>query len=102
MYGGVRSYGPTLTINVIEYITIASTGSGTNFGDVRDDGAHAHGTSNSIRGVFAGGVNPYRNSIDFITITTLGDGVEWGDLPIETGSYAYAAGLSDSHGGISS
>ena len=102
MYGGVRSYGPTLTINVIEYITIASTGSGTNFGDVRDDGAHAHGTSNSIRGVFAGGVNPYRNSIDFITITTLGDGVEWGDLPIASGSYAYAAGLSDSHGGISS
>ena len=102
IYGGVRSYGPTLTINVIEYITIASTGSGTNFGDVRDDGAHAHGTSNSIRGVFAGGVNPYRNSIDFITITTLGDGVEWGDLPIASGSYAYAAGLSDSHGGISS
>ena len=68
---------------------------------MRDDGAHAHGTSNGIRGVFAGGVNPYRNSIDYITIATTGNGVDWGDLPDPNGSYAYAAGLSDSHGGIS-
>ena len=101
IYGGVTSYGPTVRTNIIEYITIASTGNGTDFGDVRDDGEHAHGTSNSIRGVFAGGVNPYRNSIDFITITTTGNGVDWGDLPDSSGSYAYAAGLSDSHGGIS-
>ena len=101
MYGGVTSYGPTVTTNIIEYVTTSSTGSGTDFGDVRDDGEHAHGTSNSIRGVFAGGVNPYRNSIDFITIATTGNGVDWGDLPIASGSYAYAAGLSDSHGGIS-
>ena len=101
MYGGVTSYGPTVRTNIIEYVTTSSTGSGTDFGDVRDDGEHAHGTSNSIRGVFAGGVNPYRNSIDFITISTTGNGVDWGDLPIASGSYAYAAGLSDSHGGIS-
>ena len=101
IYGGDTSYGPTVLTNIIEYVTIASTGNGTDFGDVRDDGAHAHGTSNGIRGVFAGGVNPYRNSIDFITITTTGNGVDWGDLPIASGSYAYAAGLSDSHGGIS-
>ena len=101
IYGGNTSYGPTVLTNIIEYVTIASTGNGTDFGDVRDDGAHAHGTSNSIRGVFAGGTNPYRNSIDFITITTTGNGVDWGDLPDPNGSYAYAAGLSDSHGGIS-
>ena len=47
---------------------------------MRDDGAHAHGTSNSIRGVFAGGVDPYRNSIDFITISTTGDATDFGDL----------------------
>ena len=101
IYGGVTSYGPTVTTNIIEYVTIASTGNGTDFGDVRDDGAHAHGTSNSIRGVFAGGVDPYRNSIDFVTISTTGNGVDWGDLPIVSGSHAYAAGLSDSHGGLS-
>ena len=101
IYGGDTSYGPTVLTNIIEYVTIASTGNGTDFGDVRDDGSHAHGTSNSIRGVFAGGTNPYRNSIDFITISTIGNGVDWGDLPIASGSYAYAAGLSDSHGGIS-
>ena len=81
--------------------TTSSTGSGTDFGDVRDDGEHVHGTSNSIRGVFAGGVEPYRNSIDFITISTTGNGQEWGDLPISSGSYGYAAGLSDSHVGLS-
>ena len=101
IYGGDTSYGPTVLTNIIEYVTIASTGNGTDFGDVRDDGSHAHGTSNSIRGVFAGGTSPYRNSIDFITITTTGNGVDWGDLPIASGSYAYAAGLSDSHGGLS-
>ena len=101
VYGGVTSYGPTVTTDIIEYLTIASTGNGTDFGDVRDDGAHAHGTSNGIRGVFAGGVNPYRNSIDYITIATTGNGLDWGDLPIASGSYAYAAGLSDSHGGLS-
>ena len=101
IYGGVTSYGPTVTTDIIEYLTIASTGNGTDFGDVRDDGAHAHGTSNGIRGVFAGGVNPYRNSIDYITIATTGNGLDWGDLPIASGSYAYAAGLSDSHGGLS-
>ena len=100
MYGGNTSYGPTVVTNIIEYVTTSSTGSGTDFGDVRDDGAHAHGTSNSIRGVFAGGTNPYRNSIDFITIATTGNGQDWGDLPDPNGSYAYAAGLSDSHGGI--
>ena len=101
IYGGDTSYGPTVLTNIIEYVTIASTGNGTDFGDVRDDGAHAHGTSNGIRGVFAGGVNPYRNSIDYITIATTGNGLDWGDLPIASGSYAYAAGLSDSHGGLS-
>ena len=101
IYGGDTSYGPTVLTNIIEYVTIASTGNGPDFGDVRDDGSHAHGTSNSIRGVFAGGTSPYRNSIDFITITTTGNGVDWGDLPIASGSYAYAAGLSDSHGGLS-
>ena len=101
IYGGVTSYGPSVTTNIIEYVTIASTGNGTDFGDVRDDGAHAHGTSNGIRGVFAGGVDPYRNSIDFVTISTTGNGVDWGDLPDPNGSYAYAAGLSDSHGGLS-
>ena len=101
MYGGVTSYGPTVTTNIIEYVTTSSTGSGTDFGDVRDDGEHAHGTSNSIRGVFAGGVNPYRNSVDYITIASTGNGLDWGDLPIASGSYGYAAGLSDSHGGIS-
>jgi len=101
MYGGNTSYGPTVVTNIIEYVTTSSTGSGTDFGDVRDDGAHAHGTSNSIRGVFAGGTNPYRNSIDFITIATTGNGQDWGDLPDPNGSYAYAAALSDSHGGLS-
>ena len=34
-------------------------------------------------------------------ISPTGNGVDWGDLPIASGSYGYAAGLSDSHCGIS-
>ena len=52
------------------------------------------------RGIVGGG-NGASDVIQYNTIATTGNGVDWGDLPDPNGSYAYAAGLSDSHGGIS-
>ena len=56
------------------------------------------------RGVFIGGWESGNNTVsydmDYFTIATTGNGQDWGDLPDPNGSYAYAAGLSDSHGGI--
>ena len=68
--------------NVIEYITIASTGNGTDFGDdtiARHGGAAA---SNSTRGVIAGGAigGTGTNVISYITISSTGNATDFGDL----------------------
>ena len=41
--------------NVIEYFTFASTGNGTDFGDMATATSTGAGLSNSTRGIFAGG-----------------------------------------------
>ena len=56
------------------------------------------GTSNSIRGVFAGNQPTYSNAIEFITIASTGNASDFGDL-IQGRSQAWSC--SDSHGGIS-
>ena len=86
--------------NVIEYITIASTGDAIDFGDLtvkRYDGGAA---STEIRGVFYGGnSNSGSNvdTIDYVTIATLGNAADFGDAVAAGGRND---GLSDSHGGL--
>ena len=46
---------PLITTNVIQYITIASLGNATDFGDLTQDRERFTGTSNAIRGIFGGG-----------------------------------------------
>jgi len=41
--------------NLIEYFTFASTGNGTNFGELNTSTGGGAGCSNSTRGIFAGG-----------------------------------------------
>ena len=58
--------------------------------------------SNSIRGVFAGGVNPgIINVMDSITFQTTGNAVDWGDYVVGDKAGSYSSGTSDSHGGLS-
>ena len=85
--------------DVIDYITIASTGNATDFGDPTQNRYGSAGMSNSIRGVFAGGrlaPNNY-NVMDFITIASVGNATDFGDL---SNSGESANGVSDSHGGL--
>jgi len=104
-YGG-SIYGPdapAYTIyNTIDYVTIASTGNATDFGDTRFAVAGIHFTtgtvSNKIRGVIGGGSTPaIQDDIMYVTIATTGDGADFGDL---TASEYQKAGASDNHGGI--
>ncbi len=84
---------------ILDYITIASTGNATDFGDPSQNRYGAAGMSNSIRGVFAGGrlaPNNY-NTIDFITIASTGNAADFGDLS-NTGECL--CGASDNHGGL--
>ena len=68
----------------------------------RRSSVNAGGSSNQIRGIFAGGFEEPSsgnvNTIDYITIATAGDAIDFGDLSAE--SWSQAASCSDSHGGL--
>ena len=100
--GGKSGSNPSSTkTNIIDFVTIASTGDATDFGDltatVRDSG---NTMSNSIRACKAAGYNSPAtvNSIDMVTIATTGNAVDFGDTVVPVFS---PTGLSDSHGGLS-
>ena len=82
----------------MEFITIASEGNGTIFGDLTDARSSINACASQTRGVAAGGGNdPITNIIDFVNISTLGNARDFGDLTVGRG---HAVALSDSHGGL--
>ena len=101
--GGYQESPGFSSSNLIEFITIASTGDATDFGDLVTAAqlAGSSGGSNKIRGVFVGGgVHPsYYNTMEFITIATTGNASDFGD--IRTGTPFGSIAVSDSHGGLS-
>ena len=97
--GGNIAPSTSSATNIIDYITIASTGDATNFGDLTQARQQAAGISNSTRAVFAGGYFPSTfNVIDYVTIATTGDATDYGDLI--QGLYASARGASPVRGVI--
>ena len=94
--------------NIIDYITIASTGNATDFGDSTQSRYLSTGASSPTRATFAGGfaygndgggtaINGTVNIIDAVTIASTGNATDFGDLT----SAENTAGGSNSHGGIS-
>ena len=85
--------------NIIDYVTIASTGNATDFGDLTQARAELAACSSSTRGVFGGGERTGGNSnvMDYVTIGTTGNATDFGDLLSET--YGIA-GCSNAHGGL--
>ena len=84
--------------NIIEFITIATEGNTTDFGDLAIARRDGFSTSNSIRGIFAGGYNPtFQNVIEYVTIASTSNATDFGDLLTlrRTG-----ASWGDSHGGL--
>ena len=76
--------GPSGSANTkIQYITIASTGNGQDFGDKIDTKAHATTASNSVRILYFTGQN-MNNTIEFVTTATLGNSQDFGDMTITT------------------
>ena len=69
--------------NGIEYITIATTSNGTNFGNLAQSREHSAGASNGTRGAIAGGQSPAAiNNIDYVTIQTTANAIDFGDLVV--------------------
>ena len=91
---------PSGLINSMEFVTIATLGDATDFGDLSSGTEHTGSVNNSTRGVQTGGRFPsYVNTMEFITIASTGNTSDFGDIPLD--SLAYIAGASDSHGGLS-
>ena len=103
VFGNRYSNSPTPAYDAtFDYITLASTGNATDFGDASgSNGADSSSVSNSTRGVWAGGAQhpAYYNSIYYITIATTGNTIEFGDQN-HTGASGQSS-FSDSHGGLS-
>ena len=93
--------GPSANINSIEFVTIATDGNGTDFGDISSaTGTGKSGVvSSATRGIFAGfyPASGGDQRMDFVTITSAGNAQDFGDLT--TAAY-YTGGCSDSNGGI--
>ena len=69
--------------NTLEYVTIATTGDTTDFGDLTDNKIRYGGCSSSTRGIIAAGGTPsVTNSITFITIATTGNTTDFGDVTV--------------------
>ena len=86
-------------VNTITYITLATLGNGTDFGDlllVRND---HDASSSSTRGFIVAGANaPAKtNRIEFVTISTTGNAKDFGDL---TQARTQPSSCSDVHGGL--
>jgi hypothetical protein len=102
--GGNPSGGPAFLSynNSIEFITMASQGSGTYFGDLTQGRHSPAGSCTQTRGVFAGGyfaggVSTNMNTMDYISISSFGNAIDFGDLMYTT---SFMSGTSDSHGGL--
>ena len=85
-------------LNVMEYITVASTGDATDFGDLSVGRHSLASMSNKTRGLWAGGLSgAYSDVIDYVTIASTGNAVDFGD--IDSGNYELV-GTSDVNGGL--
>ena len=82
---GQANPGTAQSSNVLDYITISSTGNATDFGDATIFSEGYTGLSNSTRGIAGGGFHRspgagvYINTLDYVTIASTGNAVDFGD-----------------------
>ncbi len=94
VFGGGNTAGASSSgwTNIIDYVTIASIGNATDFGDLTVSRQGLAASSNSTRGIFFGGNTAdgegtpiWKNVIDYITIASAGNATDFGDLTTERG-----------------
>ncbi len=84
-------------INTIEYITIATLGNATDFGDVTGTGGDRAGCASPTRAICALGASNSDTTVNYVQIMTTGNSIDFGDL--NQGTYE-ASALSNGHGGL--
>lgn len=84
--------------NLIEYITISTTGNGTDFGDLTSYRREFQAVGDGTYGIFAGG-NGNSNIIDYVTVQTTGNATDFGDLTVGRPNKG-GTGVQDSTRGV--
>jgi len=87
LFGGGSFWdGSTNTYqNTIDYITTATTGNATDFGDLTYGRTNLTGTSSTTTAFWMGGTTNSTNHelvIDYVTIQTTANAADWGDLSL--------------------
>jgi len=93
--GGYGPGSPTYAYDIIDYITLASTGNSQDFGDLYQRQSYSAVATNGSRGIKAGGAwqsGYLTNVIEYVTIANTGNATDFGDM---ASSYAYFAGGGD-------
>ena len=98
VFMGGRNQPSPSNISTINYITIATLGDTSKFGDLTASKRFIEGTSNKIYAFCCGGyTSSNQDVIEYVNIATEGNGVDFGNLNTSTFS---AAATSNSHGGL--
>ncbi len=86
-------------VNVIDFITITSTGNAQDFGDIGQTAAFSYAVGNATRSVVATGKynGSTSNVIEFVTPTSAGNASDFGDTTV---ARVKAAGASNSTRGL--
>ena len=91
-----RTFSPSVTVKVIEFVNIASQGNSENFGNC-SVGNQSSSFSSSIRGFFNG--QNYNDVMEYVTIASEGNSIDFGNLTV---AGALSQGGSSSTRGITS
>jgi len=98
--GGGSGANSPYQMNTLYYITLASLGDASDFGDLSAGRSFLSGLASSTRGVFSGGreetTNP-TNRMDYVTIASTGNATDFGDL---TAARREVAGAASSTRGV--
>tara|TARA_R100001443_G_scaffold38846_1_gene52313 strand:- start:1799 stop:3487 length:1689 start_codon:yes stop_codon:yes gene_type:complete len=98
--GSTDPTSPTNTVNTMGYVTIATLGNATDFGDLTEQRGRLGAIANTTRGLFfQGNKTPANNSnvIDYVTIATTGDATNFGDC---ANTRSWVAGVASSTRGV--
>ncbi len=97
-FGGVNASNAYQ--DTIDYITIATAGNATDFGNLTAAKANGAATASVTRAIFGGGIlgssGDRINEIEYITIASTGNGTDFGDLSVARNDLA--AGGSSTRG----
>ena len=84
VFGGGYVFASNGQNNNIDRVTIATTGNGTDFGDLSDGGFQCASGNDATRGLFAGGIRSSNPSdvIDYITMATASNATDFGNTSV--------------------